>query len=75
VDLEAQLGQDIAGAVDADNRQRIQNNDIPTARQLNKRLSRWRIIDKNHLEIIKYYNYKWLWMLLVILGLVWLFFR
>lgn len=70
VNLTAELGYDISQAVDCDNRKRIIHGQTPTAKQLNSRLSRWIVIDKNHLGMVKRRHYKWLWWLLV-MGILW----
>lgn len=73
VDLEAQLGEDIKEASDADNRQRIKENEIPTAKQWLWRLKRWEVNDPKHLSFKPKINR--FWIVLAILGFLYLLFR
>ena len=63
----AQLGEDIKEIVDADNRYRI-----PTASQLYRRLTKWKLAGLDRIETIKKPIPKWIWWLLgIILVVIW----
>ena len=72
----AEMGDDIAQAVDADNRKRIENHEIPNAALLHHRLTRWIVNrDDTNLGLYKKPKPRWVWWVLGIAVFLLLWFR